>query len=215
MGDAVRNRLFQHGQRNRQRFSAVVETRQNVAMNVDHNSSMRHHRHAVKTCQNPKSNISPANTWRMRRGCNRRANCPPKMPPRKTPGIKRGPVCHETYPALAYSRNARMPVGGISATRLVPCARCWLNPNISPRSGTNNTPPPIPTIPAATPQSAATNVIPAIRPALLDSLSTLLLADLEDDRVLFHNNSAERIRKIPKRKRRSRDGRGTATRPPP
>src|SRR5713101_6437622 len=62
--------------------------------------------------------------------------------------------------------RAKRPVGGISATKLVPCARCWLYANSSPRSGTSRTPPPIPNIPEATPQTHATAKIPALRPTL-------------------------------------------------
>jgi len=66
------------------------------------------------------------------------------MPPKNIPGISSNPVFHETNPCFEYAISAKAPVGKISATKDVPCARCWLKANSSPRRGTRRTPPPTP-----------------------------------------------------------------------
>src|SRR5213083_1735261 len=99
---------------------------------------------------------------------------PPAMPPKNTPGINSNPVFHDKNPCFEYAISASTPVGGINATREVPCARCWLNPNSNPSSGTSSTPPPIPNIPEATPHTHATAKIPAMRP--IDSSMNFPLA---------------------------------------
>jgi hypothetical protein len=106
----------------------------------------------------------PANTCRIRRGWSLFARIPPTTPPRNTPGINNRPVLQETKSCRAYAINARTPVGGIIATKLVPWARCWLKENNNPRRGTSRTPPPMPNIPEATPQIHATTNIPVLRP---------------------------------------------------
>ena len=107
--------------------------------------------------------MSPAKTCLMRLGCSRFASHPPKIPPTKTPGIKSRPVRQDTNPALAYAKNANNPVGGISAIKLVPCARCCPNAKSSTKKGTKRTPPPIPNSPEATPQIHAAKKIPVLR----------------------------------------------------
>src|SRR5215471_4722119 len=51
--------------------------------------------------------------------------------------------------------TASKPVGGIKATRLVPCALCWSKANNKPKIGIRTVPPPMPKrpdrIPPATP----------------------------------------------------------------
>src|SRR6184192_2696221 len=96
------------------------------------------------------------------------------MPPKNTPGISSSPVLQDTNPSFAYAISASTPVGGISATREVPCARCWPNPNSSPSSGTSRTPPPMPNIPEVIPQTQAIAKMPALRP--IDSGTNILLA---------------------------------------
>src|SRR4029077_15255275 len=96
------------------------------------------------------------------------------MPPKKMPGTSSNPVFHETKPSFEYAINANSPVGGISAIKEVPCARCCSNAKSSPRSGTRRTPPPTPNIPEATPQTHAAAKIPALRPAA--SATSFLLA---------------------------------------
>src|SRR5579872_503610 len=88
---------------------------------------------------------------------------PPRMPPTKTPGIRRIPIFQETSPTLAYTKNASRPVGGTSAIKLVPCARCCPKAKNSAKNGTNSTPPPIPNSPEAMPQRQAARKIAASR----------------------------------------------------
>src|SRR4029077_1331053 len=103
----------------------------------------------------------------MLRGLIFSASIPPMMPPKNTPGINSNPVFHDTNPSFEYAIRANTPVGGISATKDVPCARCWLNANSSPSKGTRSTPPPIPNIPEATPHTQAIAKMPALRPTPL------------------------------------------------
>src|SRR5208282_2402630 len=56
--------------------------------------------------------------------------------------------------------NASSPVGGTSATRLVPCARCCPKPKISTRRGTSSVPPPMPKSPLQIPATSAAARIP-------------------------------------------------------
>src|ERR1700674_4573102 len=100
---------------------------------------------------------------------------------------------------------ASTPVGGISAIRLVPCARCWLNANSNTRRGTKRTPPPIPNIPEATPQTHAVAKIPRPRPvpsAMGRLLSPADLAALESrlspkQQCGQHEETAEQALQIP------------------
>src|SRR5713226_1644183 len=118
---------------------------------------------ALKACQAPSAIRIPAKTWLIGRGLILFARIPPAMPPKNRPGISRNPVFHDTNPCFEYAISANSPVGGISATREVPCARCWLKANSSTSSGTRNTPPPMPNIPEATPQTLAIVKMPAPR----------------------------------------------------
>ena len=56
------------------------------------------------------------------------------------------------------------PVGGIKATRLVPCALCWSKANNKPKIGIRTVPPPMPKrperIPPATPAKRKPIVFP-------------------------------------------------------
>src|SRR5258708_5345918 len=124
----------------------------------------RPYRHqALKACQAPSASRIPAKTWLIRRGLILFARIPPTMPPKNRPGISSNPVLQDTNPCFEYAISASSPVGGISATREVPCARCWLKAKSSASSGRRNTPPPIPNIPEATPQTQASAKMPTPR----------------------------------------------------
>ena len=128
--------------------------------------------HALNACNAPSANRIPVKICRISLGLMHFAIFPPAMPPKNTPGISSIPVFHDTNPSFEYAISAKTPVGGISATKEVPCARCWLKAKSSPRSGTKMTPPPMPNIPEAIPHTQAIAKIPASRP--IDSATSFL-----------------------------------------
>jgi hypothetical protein len=74
---------------------------QNVAVQINHVSRIRHPRKALTICDIPSKNIRAAKIRRIFAEGILFAKLPPAIPPRKTPGISSNPVSQETYPACA------------------------------------------------------------------------------------------------------------------
>ena len=88
----------------------------------------------------------------------------PSIPPRNTPGISK----NSRVPGnVARFRSTSRTPAILSAESVppdwFPVPGVALNPKSRPSSGTSNTPPPIPTMPAATPQNPAVSKIPTAR----------------------------------------------------
>ncbi len=97
MRDSVGDRGFRHEQRLLDGLRPIIESRQNVTMQINHKFSEGPQRHQAETaCHAPNANIIPERAWRIRRGSKCFANSPPRIPPTKIPGISSNPVRQET-----------------------------------------------------------------------------------------------------------------------
>src|SRR5260370_26738342 len=104
--NSIGNRRFRHGDGLLNGGGAIIKTRQNVAMQVDHSNEPSLAPPGTDSLHRAERKRIPAKIRRISRGLIHFATLPPAMPPKNKPGISNNLAFNDAKPCLEYASTA-------------------------------------------------------------------------------------------------------------